>query len=147
MLSDFAQAGGVVVVGPSWGDAPKEEPYAELTVGKGRVVIYKDPDPESVARDLKELLSQEDIGVVPFNVPSVITYASAGDRGRCRLIQLLNYSNSPATAITIRVSGNFKGARLVAPESAPLDLKLKSAEGRTDISIPTLLSWGVVVLE
>ena len=32
--------------------------------------------PTGVARDLKELLSDDDLGVVPFNVPSVITEAT-----------------------------------------------------------------------
>ncbi len=147
VLQDFAENGGVVVSGPSWGNAPKEEAYAELPAGKGRVVVYRDPDPESVARDMKDLFSQAELGVVPFNVPSVITYANAGDGGKCGLIQLLNYSNSPATAITIRVSGIFKSARLFTPESAAADLKLKSSEGKTDFYIPTLSSWGVLLPE
>ncbi len=147
LLRDFAEKGGVVVVGPSWGDPPKEESYAEIPVGKGRVVVYKDPDPESVARDMKDLLSHDELGVVPFNVPPVIVYASADDGGKCALIQLLNYSNSPAVAITIRVSGNFNSARLLTPESVPSELKVKSTEGKTDILIPTLDSWGGLILK
>ena len=147
VLRDFAEKGGVVVAGPSWGNPPKEESYAEIAVGKGRVVVYKDPDPESVARDMKDLLSHHELGVVPFNVPPVIVYASAGDGGKCALIQLLNYSNSPAIAITIRVSGNLKSARLFTPESVPSDLKVKSNEGKTDILIPNLLSWGGLLLQ
>ncbi len=147
VLREFAEKGGVVVVGPSWGNPPKEEAYAELSVGKGRVVVYKDPDPESVARDMKELFSQDELGVVPFNVPTVITYAGAGDGGRCVLVELLNYANSPATAITIRVSGIFKSARLFTPESPAADLKLRSSEGKTDFFIPTLHSWGVLLWE
>ncbi len=147
VFRDFAEKGGVVVVGPSWGDPPKEEAYEELSAGKGRVVVYKDPDPESVARDLKDLLSQDELGVVPFNVPSVITYAGAGDGGRCGFVQLLNYSNSPAAAITIRISGSLKSARLFTPESAAADLKLRSSEGKTDIFVPTLFSWAVLLWE
>ena len=147
ILKDFAERGGVVVAGRSWGDPPKDEPYSEVRVGKGRVVVYKDPDPESVARDMRNLLSQEEMGVVVFNVPSVITYASAGEGGRRLLVQLLNYSNSPAEAITIRVKGNFKTARLYVPEAAPSDLVLKSEEGRVDVSIPKLALWAGVLLE
>lgn len=147
VLQSFAEQGGLVVAGRSWGDPPKDEPYSEVPVGKGRVVVYQDPDPESVARDMRNLLSQEDMGVVVFNVPSVIAYASAGDSGRRLLVQLLNYSNSPAEAITIRVKGNFKTARLYMPEAASSDLVLKSEEGRVDVSIPKLALWGGVLLE
>jgi hypothetical protein len=147
LLQDFAEKGGVVVAGPSWGNPPEEDGYEERPAGKGRVVVYKDPDPETVARDMKDLLSQDEMGIVAFNVPSVIMHASAGEGGKCSLIQLLNYFDSPSTAITIRVNGETKRAQLLTPESQPSDLKLRHAEGRTDIFIPTLSSWGGLVLE
>ena len=145
-LKVFAQRGGVVIAGPSWGNPPKEESYAEFPTGKGRIVVYADPDPESVARDLKDLLSQEEMGVVAFNVPSVITYAAAEPGGRL-LVQLLNYSNTPAQAITIRVHGAFRTARLYMPGAEPSDLPLKAEAGRIDVSIPKLPFWGAVLLE
>jgi hypothetical protein len=147
LFQDFAEKGGVVVAGPSWGNPPVEDGYEERPAGKGRVVVYKDPDPETVARDLKDLLSQDEMGIVAFNVPSVIMYASAGEGGKCSLIQLLNYFDSPSTAITLRVTGEIKRARLLTPESPASDLKLRNAEGRTDIFIPTLSSWGGLILE
>ena len=148
LLEDFAGNGGLLITGPSWGGAPKTEPFAEIPAGKGRVVVYKDPDPEAVARDLKELLSDDDLGVVPFNVPSVITFASGGAPGQPLLVQLLNYFDHPVEAITLRVAGRFRSARLETPEgSAAVNLPLRSAEGRTEVTIPKLLLWGAVSLE
>jgi len=147
LVQDFAENGGLVIVGPSWGGAPKTEPFAEIPAGKGRVVVYKDPDPETVARDLKELLSDDDLGVVPFNVPSVITFASGGGPGQPLLVQLLNYFDHPVEAITLRVAGKFRSARLETPERTPVDLPLRDAEGRTEVTIPKLLLWGAVSME
>ena len=147
LLQDFAEDGGLVIAGPSWGDAPKTEPFAEIPAGKGRVAVYKDPDPETVARDLKELLSDEDLGVVPFNVPSVITFARGGDPGQPLVVQLVNYSDHPAEAITLRVAGKFRSARLETPEGAAVDLALRDAEGSTEVTIPKLLLWGTVSME
>lgn len=147
LLQDFAESGGLVIVGPSWSDAPKMEPFSELTVGKGRVVVYKDPDPESVAKDLKELLSDDDLGVVPFNVPSLITFASGGAPGQPLLVQLVNYFDHPAEAITLRVAGKFHSARLETPEAAVVDLPLRYDEGRTEVTIPKLLLWGTVSMQ
>ncbi len=147
LLQDFAENGGLVIAGPSWGGAPKTEPFAEVAAAKGRVVVYKDPDPEAVARDLKELLSDDDLGVVPFNVPSVITIASGGGPGQPLLVQLVNYFDHPVEAITLRVSGKFRSARLEAPESAAVDLPLRDVEGRTEVTIPKLLLWGAVSME
>ena len=149
MLRTFAENGGLVVAGPSWGDPPKDKPYAEFTLGKGRVAVYKDepPDPESVARDMQELLSPEEMGVSAFNVPSVLTYASTADSGKRMLVQLLNYSRYPAEALTIRVNGSFKTARLFVPEAAPIDLPLSKVGNRTEIAIRELAVWGGLLLE
>ena len=144
VLQAFAGQGGLVVAGPTWGNAPQDEPFAEVPSGRGRVAVYRDPDPESVARDMKEL-SLDESGIMAFNVPSVITYASSRDRRL--LVQLLNYSDSPAAAITIRVSGKFKAARLLTPEAAPLDLAVSSQAGQTEVTIPRLALWGGVLLE
>jgi hypothetical protein len=145
-LEAFAEKGGLVVAGPAWGNPPHDRPFAERRVGKGRVAVYKDPDPESVARDMKEL-SLEETGMIAFNVPSVITYASSDPSGRRLLIQLLNYSGTPATAITIRVRGSFKTGRLITPEAQATNLTIRSVDGRTDVTIPKLSLWGGVLLE
>jgi hypothetical protein len=147
MLATFAENGGIVVAGPSWGNPPQNEPFVDVSLGKGRVTVYRDPDPESVARDMRDLLSHREEGVAAFNVPSVITYASSSSDGKRLLVQLLNYSNSPATAITIRVSGTFRTARLFAPDAAPASLAMNPAEGQIDITIPKLSLWGGVLLE
>jgi hypothetical protein len=149
ILRAFAEKGGLVVTGPSWGDPPKDKPYAEVSLGKGRVAVYRDdpPDPESVARDLQELLSPEEMGVSAFNVPSVLTYASTGDSGARMLVQLLNYSRFPAEAITLRVNGTFKRARWVVPEAPPSDLAVRRVGSRTEVSIRELPVWGGVLFE
>jgi hypothetical protein len=147
VLTAFVENGGLVVAGPSWGGPPKDERYAERPLEKGRLVIYKESDPEAVAHDLRDLLSQEEMGITAFNVPSVITSASVDGSGRRVLVQLLNYSNSPAEAITIRVQGKFNSARLYTPEAAPSDLTLDRVEGHVDISLPRLQLWGAVLLE
>ena len=148
ILCDFAEKGGLVVAGPSWGDPPKDDPYAEVPVGKGRVAVYKDdpPDPEAVAKDMMDLLDPEVMGLNVFNVPSGITYATA--TGGRVLVQLLNYAGRPIDRVTIRFNGNFKTARLYTPESPPLDLSIHATgNGRTELLIPKLAAWGAVLLE
>ena len=147
VLQEFAENGGVVIAGPRWGNAPKTEPYAELPTGKGSLFVYKDPDPESVAHDLKELLSDDDLGVVPFNVPSVMTVTTGGAPGQPLLVQLVNYFDHPVEAITLRVAGGFRTARLETPDGAAIDLALRANEGRTEITIPKLSLWAAVSIE
>jgi hypothetical protein len=147
LLQDFAENGGIVFTGPSWGSAPKTEPFAEIPTGKGSVTVYKDPDPDALARDLKEMLSDDDLGVVPFNVPSVISFVSGGAPGQPLLVQLVNYFDHPVEAITLRVAGKFHSARMETPEGVAMDLPLRNEEGKTEITIPKLLLWGAVSMQ
>jgi hypothetical protein len=150
-LGDYAEQGGLLLVGPSWGNVPEKQAYSDNSLGRGRVVVYKDnrPDPELVARDLLDLLEPEIIGYTAFNVPSVLTYASCRDSGKQTLIQLLNYATSPFNSkITLRLYENFQKARLYTPENAPLDLSVRNAtNGRVEITIPQLAIWGAVLLQ
>jgi hypothetical protein len=151
VLRAFAEKGGLVVAGPLWGDPPKDDPFSEIPLGKGRVVICKDdpPDPESVDRGMLDLLGPEVMGLTTFNVPSVLTYASTSDSGRHALIQLLNYADRPfESRITIRFNGSYRKARLYTPENPPLDLPVQpAATGGTQVAIPKLGVWGAVFLE
>lgn len=146
LLQDFAENGGLVIAGPGWGGAPKAERFSEVQRGKGRIALYRDPDPETVARDLKELLSDDELGVVPFNVPSVITFARGGGPEPL-VVELVNYFDHPVEAITLRVAGKFRSARMETPDAPALDLPLREAEGRTEVTIPKLLLWSAVSIQ
>jgi hypothetical protein len=138
------------VADPSWGDPPKVETYAEVRLGKGRVVVYKDdpPDPEAVAKDLQDLLEPEVMGLSLFNVPSAISYVSTGESGKRVLVQLLNYADQPGDRVTIRFNGSFQKARLYTPEGPPVDLPLRpAAKGRIEFMIAKPARWAAVLLE
>ena len=146
-LRAFAAAGGLVLSGPSWGGAPKEQSYTMVAEGEGEIAVYKDdsPDPQAVARDLNDLVSTPELGVSVFKAPSVLPYVSgAGDRKRM-LIQLVNYATERATSIAIWVTGSFASARLYAPGSAPVELPLRHNGGRTEITVPALGAYGAVL--
>ena len=148
LLNEFATNGGTVVAGPWWGGAPKDDSFIEVPTGKGRAVIYKDepPDPESVAKDLVELLEPNVLGLSLFNVPSAISYISTRDKQV--LIQLLNYATIPSKRVTVRFNGRFHTARYYSPEDAPIELAVHATEnGRTEFLIPQLTAWGAVLLE
>jgi hypothetical protein len=133
--------------GPSWGGAPKEQSYTMVAEGEGEIAVYKDasPDPQSVARDLNDLVTTPELGVSVFRAPSVLPYVSVAGGGARMLIQLVNYATEPAKSIVIWVTGSFGSARLYAPGSAPLDLPVRPSGGRTEITIPALAAYGAVL--
>ncbi len=149
VLRNFAEQGGVLITGPSWGGAPKDEEYAGVPAGKGRVIVYRDdpPDPETVARDMVDLLEPESMGLSLFNVPSVLAYVSSCAEGR--LVQLLNYATMPFPGkITVRIKGMFKRARLFTPEGQPFELPVRvRANDWTEFVVPGLAVWGAVLLD
>jgi len=149
ILRDFAAQGGLVLGGPAWGAPPKDQSYTVLSVGQGEVAVYKDqsPDPQSVARDLNDLVPTPDLGVSLFNAPSVLSYVSSNDTGSRMLIQLVNYAGAPAPSLTIWVTQRFNTARLYAPESAPADVPLKRSGSRTEIVVPPLAVYAALLLE
>ena len=151
ILQTFAEKGGLVIAGPWWGNAPTDTDYASVPAGEGRIVVYKDepPDPETVARDMLDLLEPEVTGLAVFNVPSVLTYASTSDAGKRALVQLLNYATTPFDSkITIRLKGSFKRARLHIPGNEPADLTVRLMPNDwTEFSVPKLAVWGAVLLE
>jgi hypothetical protein len=151
ILQTFAENGGLVITGPKWGTAPVDGDSATVPAGKGRFVIYKEdpPDPETVARDMLDLLDSEEMGLAVFNVPSVLLYISADDSGKRVLVQLLNYATTPfKSKITIRLKGTFKNARMHTPDNAPVDLNTRRMPNDwTEFSVPMLAVWGAVILE
>jgi hypothetical protein len=137
------------MTGPSWGGAPKEQSYTIVAVDQGEVAVYKDdpPDPQSVARDINDLVPTPDLGVSVFNAPSVLSYVSAPANGERLLIQLVNYADAPAEDISIWVTGRFAAARMHSPESEPVELPVRRSGGRTEITVPKLAQYGAVVIE
>lgn len=149
LLAAFAGGGGLVMIGPSWGGAPKEQSYAIAAVEQGEVAVYKDdpPDPEAVARDINDLVPTPDLGVSVFNAPSVLSYVSLPGAGEVVLIQLVNYAAAPAEGISIWLTGKFAAARMHAPGSEAADLPLRRSGGRTEVTVPRLAQYGAIIVE
>jgi hypothetical protein len=149
ILLDFAEQGGLVLGGPSWGTPPKDQSYTMLAAGQGELAVYKDPaaDPASVARDLNDLLPTPELGVSVFGAPSVLSYVSTTEAGDRLLIQSVNYAGMPAESLTIWIAGRYSTARFYSPESAPVDLTPRRSGSRTEIVIPQLSVYGALLVE
>jgi hypothetical protein len=149
ILAGFAAEGGLVLVGPSWGSPPKEQSYTVVSAGRGEIAVYKNdyPKPESLSRDLNDLLSTGELGLSVFKAPSVLSSASTSDGGRRVLLQLINYADLPSDSIRIWLSGKFSAARLYAPETDAVDVPMRHSGSRTEITIPLLAVYGALLLE
>lgn len=151
VLSTFAQEGGLVVVGPSWkptGLSPEQDFEIERS-GKGRVVVYNKEWPEGtgLSKDLIDLLSRENLGVRFFRVTSVLSHVSMDKPGNRMLVQLVNYATYPADSVLVRISGNFRAARLYTPENPVTELGIVKFDRQIEVNIPRLSIYGGLLLE
>jgi hypothetical protein len=148
-LLAYAAQGGMVLAGPSWGGAPKDQTYTVVQAGKGGVAVYREepPDAQRVTRDLFDLLVTEEFGVNVFDSPSVLVHVSTTDNGKRMLIHLVNYADQPAGNIALWVHQDFNSARLFVPGAEPVDLKPRRSGGRVEISLQGLRTCGALLLE
>jgi hypothetical protein len=151
ILSAFAEEGGLVMVGPSWGqvELAEEQEYTVLRTGKGRVVVYRKERPEvtSLSKDLVDLPGRESFSVRFFRATSVLGYTSQDKASNRMLVQLVNYATYPADSVLVRVTGAFRSAHFYTPESAPSELALVRFDRHVEVKIPRLSVYGGLLLE
>lgn len=149
-LRKFAGEGGLAIVGPAWGEAvPRDKDFEERPAGKGRIVVYREgePDSESLSKDVLYLIGKENLGIRLFHAPSVLPALSASVGGRQLLIGIVNYATEPAEAIVLRLAGQYQSAQFYGLEGPPVALNLEQSERGTQVTVPTVPVYAAVVLE
>lgn len=150
LLKTFAERGGLLVTGPSWGTAvPKDQDYLTQPLGKGQVIVYRDesPDPESLSKNLLHLLGKGNLGIRLFNAPTVLPYLSASDDGKQLLVQMINYASGPSETITVRVRGPYRTVRLLGLNGSTADLPVEKQEQDIELTIEKIQTYAALLLE
>jgi hypothetical protein len=150
LLKAFVERGALLVTGPAWSTAvPKDQDYIAQPLGKGQVIVYRDesPDPEGLSKNLLHLLGKGNLGIRLFNAPTILPYLSASDDGKQRLVQIINYASGPSEAITVRVRGSYRTARLFGLNGSAADLPVERSEQDVELTIEQLQTYAALVLE
>ncbi len=83
----------------------------------------------------------------PQGVLYSVTTQFAGSRSRL-LVHLLNYTQSPARNIKVKVPGRFASVRLLSPDSTRGPIRVLSSSGNTrEIEVPELGTYSLLVFE
>lgn len=93
-------------------------------------------------------VGRRNLGARLFNVAGMLSQVEALQGQKQLVLHLVNYSDFPASGITVRVLGNYRKARLYRPGEAPVDLETEKVEDGTGFAIEErIVTIATVVLE
>ncbi len=126
---------------------PAERKILDEFHAAGGIVIAGDRDPETLSKEMIDLIGDENVGFKVFNAPSVMAYATVSRDARRMVLHLINYATAPTEGITVRVRRAFPKAQFLVPGSAPRPLSVEKNGGTTEASIPSFPVYAAVVCE
>jgi hypothetical protein len=143
-----AHAGASVIVnGSEWTGSGqkllrKDEDRDVFSAGKGQLFLYRDAitDPSEFAMDVIDILTHKRRAARLWNAPGVVALASG--KG---ILSCVNYGSPIGSDVQARIYGKFSRATLLRPEGQSVTLKTALRGGTTEVQIPELQRFGVVV--
>jgi hypothetical protein len=124
LIAEFANNGGLVVGGPAWTSLPGARTYKEDW-----------PDPETVAKDLADAITSDQLPVRLFNASSILAHVASDDATSTLLVQLVNYATLVSDSVTVRVRGVYRTAHIFKPGVPPAELEIRKSGQRTEVRI------------
>jgi hypothetical protein len=156
-LLAFVRQGGLVMAATYWGPpglSGTEKDwlfgYKLYNVGQGQIVVPEAgfQDPYQVAVDSHLLVSRRNDFVRLFNPASTNCYSSVDAARKKRLVQVLNYSSSPASYMTLWVNTRIWSGRLWNPEAKDSSLiRGVAVTSGTEFQLPTIPLYCALELE
>ena len=145
-----AQAGAAVVVNGDWwqnsslSKVKSQEDRDFYQLGRGQVVAYRQTidDPSEFALDMIDILTHPRRAVRLWNTAAVIALATGKN-----LLACVNYGSPTRWDVQARLLGTFAKATLIRPEAPGLPLQAARRGATTEVMIPELRRFGVVVFE
>jgi len=147
-LLAFVRQGGLVIATAYWGPSgvmPKNRDpsldYKMYNIGQGQIAVSVEgfQDPYQVAVDAHLLVSRRNDLVRLYNPDTTNCHSSLDPIHKRRLVQILNYSSSPVSFVTLWVNTRTRSARLWSPGVSDfLSLPGVPAAPGTEFGLPTI---------
>lgn len=141
-LQGWTRSGNTLLTAPPGWKMPMPADPRQISLNSDQIAKLGE-----IWHELNSLLGSRNPGAKVFNAPGTISNVLAGPDGRPVVLHLVNYSNYPVEDVTVRLPGQFSGAKLLAPGEAPKSVELFQDDGITEISIPKFRVVATVVLE
>jgi len=142
-LKAWTRAGNTLLTAPPGWKMPMPGDPGEISLNRDQTARLGD-----IWRELNSLIGSRNPGGKVFNAPGAISNVVAATGGRPVVVHLVNYTNYPMEDVTIRFTGRFSSAKLLAPGQLPRDLEIfEEDDGITEVSIPKFAVVAAVVME
>jgi len=130
ILRNFTRGGGTLLTGPpGWKD--EGATGGGITLNKQQLERLND-----IWRDVNSIVGRRNLGVRLFNVSTMLSNVVSSEDGKTVVVELVNYSDYPVNDVTVHFLGDFKKARLIAPDGVEQALSVYPTEdgGGVDIA-------------
>jgi hypothetical protein len=146
-LTDFVQAGGLLITTPVWGDSPTKQTahprYYGWTVGKGRIARAIDPpaDPYEMAQDAVVLISHRHDLIRFWNAGAYgSSYVVSPDRKQA-VAHLLFYSNRGPDQASVRIAGPYRKVNASTVDTPDLKIETVAQKDAVEVHLPQVSQY------
>ena len=154
-MIDFAEAGGMLIVGQWPAPSAKQLPapvdrFSVFAAGKGSMAISKTPpdDPYLFANDSVVLVSHRYDLVRFWNSGPTASFYTRPPEGGGALVHLLFYSDRGPDAASVRISGRYGTLRASTIESTPLaGVHMEAQKDAVEIHLPQVSQYVALELD
>ena len=153
----FVQAGGLLIAGPGWGDAPgtpvkpDENPrYSVRTVGKGRIAQSnaEPDDPYLWANDSVMLVSHRYDLVRFWNGGATASFYTVSADRKGAVVHLLFYANRGPDSASVRIAGRYRAVRAVTVDQPAVpNVKMESQKDAVEVHLPQVSQYVALELD
>ncbi len=141
VLTRFTRGGGTLLTAPAGWQFPALKP-GQITLGNEDVKVL-----DEIWKEMNTMTGRRNLGARLFNVSSMLSSLSQTNNGRKMVLQLVNYSDFPAEAVTVHLLGKFQRARLYSPGNPVKIIPVYDNDEGTGIDIDKIGVSAALVLE
>ncbi len=141
VLKRFTRSGGTLLTAPAGWKFPAPK-TGQITLADEDVKVL-----DEIWKELNTMTGRRNLGARLFNVSSMLSHLVQTPDGKKTVLQLVNYSDFPADAVTVHMLGKFQSAKLYFPDGPVKTVPVYESEEGTGIDIEKIGVSATLVLE
>jgi hypothetical protein len=141
ILKKFTRAGNTLLTAPPGWKFPAPKP-GQITLGNDEVKVL-----DEIWKELNTMTGRRNLGARLFNVSSMLSNLVQTADGKKTVLQLVNFSDFPAEAVTVHLLGKYRSAKIYFPDAPAKVIPVYDNDEGTGIDIDKIGVSATLVLE